>query len=222
MSKCSACGFENLDGANVCANCGNVMTQGSAMPNQPVGEQPMYDPNFMNQQPKKKNTGLIVGLIIGAVAIIVAIVIVCVLFLGKGGSGSYEAVVDNFEDAINDRDVDKLFGLFPLSDEASDLIDAYLTDDVKESFLDQFESTFGDEGIEIEIVDATQLSQDELDDVAENGAIASSFGMLTGEEYKLTDGYEVECEVSCNGESRKASLTICEWEGSWYIFDSND
>lgn len=184
--------------------------------------QPINDPNFMGQPPKKKHTGLIVGLIIGAVAIIAAIVVVCFIFFGKGSSGSYEEVVENFEDAMNEKDIDKLFDLFPIPEKASSLIDMYLTDDVKEELMDEMESSFGGGEIEIEIVDATQLDQDELDDIAENGRF-SYFSVLADEEFELTDGYEVECDVSLDGVSGSGgTITVCEWNGEWYIFDIGD
>ncbi len=181
--------------------------------------QPINDPNFMGQPPKKKRTGLIIGLIIGAVAIIAAIVVACFFFFGKGSSGSYEGVIQDFEDCMNDKDVDKLFDLFPIPEKASTLIDMYLTDDVKEELMDQMESSFGDGKIKIEIVGATQLDQDELDDIAENGRFAY-FAVLADEDYELTDGYEVECDVSLDGVSGSGgTITVCEWNGEWYIFD---
>ena len=85
--------------------------------------------------------------------------------------------------------------------------------------MDSIKDEFDGE-LEIEIVSAEQLSNDELDDI-ETFSEFGTYGTYLGvDEYDLTDGYRVECEVYLDGRrTEDTTFVVCEWEDEWYIFD---
>ena len=183
--------------------------------------QPMNGPalQYMGQPQKKKgHTGLIIGLVCGGVALLAIIGVVLFFIFGRGGSKPYEEPIKTFEEAINEDNAKKMFSVLPLSDGAS-LLTNLLSDYAGEELMDSIKDEFDGE-LEIEIVSAEQLSNDELDDI-ETFSEFGTYGTYLGvDEYDLTDGYRVECEVYLDGRrTEDTTFVVCEWEDEWYIFD---
>lgn len=127
---CPNCGREIPDGTKFCPYCGGACSAGAAAAPQPqpqdygyVGQQGQTpDYGYYNQQgaaqgyqgyqapaPKKSNKKLLLIIIIAAAVVLIGF-LVWFFFLrgGSGGGSSPEKTLENFEDALNDLDVEAM------------------------------------------------------------------------------------------------------------------
>lgn len=112
MKVCSKCGNVIEDNAMFCGKCGNRLeVQSQQSQYTYVPNQPQYQPTPMQQPPKKKNTGLIIGIVAAVVIVLAAIGSIAEKVFQKQGygqpSGNYtpsDDYVDDDEYADNDDD----------------------------------------------------------------------------------------------------------------------
>lgn len=184
---------------------------GQGMPGQPFGQ-----PGFGGQPapaPKPKK-GLIIGII--AAAVVVLAVAFLLIFKGgfgaKGGADSPEAVAQQFIEAMDEQDADKIAALCPPfldpgKEELEDMINAY----------DGYDVTFKYEGVENkEMYEGDDLKdlQDDVSDYADKNIklqdacdLEFSFNVavtMDGETYDQSSTYEVTC---------------IKYRGKWYLYE---
>ena len=181
------------------------------MPGQPYGQ-----PGFGGQTapaPKPKK-GLIIGII--AAAVVVLAVAFFLIFKGgfgaKGGADSPETVAQQFIEAMDEQDVDKIAALCPPfldpgKDELEDMINAY----------EGYDVTFKYEGVENKSMyesDDLKDLQDDVSDYADKNIklqdacdLEFSFNVavtMAGETYDQSSTYEVTC---------------IKYKGKWYLYE---
>ena len=184
----------------------------------PVGGQPGAGSFYYGQpaSPQKKKTGLIAAIIAAVVAVIAIIVIVVVVLSNRN---TYKTPIEKFEKGINNRDTSTLLEAFPIDPKYESLY-KLAGDSFGDELLSSFDSEYDGCKVKIEINDTERLTSSELSD-AEDSSFASSFG----DDYDLTEGYYVYCTVKTIGngssESEDSTITVCKWDGKWYIFDLN-
>lgn len=189
MKYCTACGAELPDNAKFCTKCGAQVSQ-SITP----GATPT----------KKKNL---------IIAIVAVIVIIIAAFAIKGGGKAYEKPIFTMVDAINDRDMNKLFKAFPISKTMRDLASA----SVSENWTNQTFNMVGDRHIELEITEAEHMSNDQINTLAST-TLAKECGATEG----IKDGYFVTCKFNYdNGNYQNFRVKVGKWKGNWYVFDVN-
>ena len=185
---------------------------------QPVGGQPGAGSFYYGQpaSPQKKKTGLIAAIIAAVVAVIVIIVIVVVVLSNRN---TYKTPIEKFEKGINNRDTSTLLEAFPIDPKYKSLY-KLAGDSFGDELLSSFDSEYDGCKVRIEINDTERLTSSELSDAADS-YLASSFG----DDYDLTEGYYVYCTVKTigngNSESENSTITVCKWDGKWYIFGLN-
>lgn len=228
MIYCSNCGFENIDDSNFCVKCGNPFLQSikDAKKNQErlqqvTNQQLMNNQNLERPIRKKKRIGLIIGVIISVVIAVIAIVEAVFLFCGsqKEEMEPHAEVIKNFEEALNDKDVDKYIEVLPLGDEAENA-------KVRESAEKSMRMFNRNVNYKFEIINKTHLEREDFDELEDSGLdLLSDFGADdTDIDFHLTDGYRYNCEYSYidwNGEEiyDNATIKVGKWNGKWYIFD---
>lgn len=165
-------------------------------------------------QPAKPKKGLIIGII--AAAVVVLAVAFVLIFKGgfgaKGGASSPEAVAQQFIEAMNDQDVDKMAALCPPfldpgQEDIEDMLDSYSGYDV----------TFKYEGVESK----EMYDSDDLDDLEED---ISDYADKT---IKLQDACDLEFSfnvaVTMSGETYDQSstypITCIKYKGNWYLYE---
>lgn len=165
-------------------------------------------------QPAKPKKGLIIGII--AAAVVVLAVAFVLIFKGgfgaKGGASSPEAVAQQFIEAMNDQDVDKMSALCPPfldpgQEDIEDMLDSYSGYDV----------TFKYEGVESK----EMYDSDDLDDLEED---ISDYADKT---IKLQDACDLEFSfnvaVTMSGETYDQSstypITCIKYKGNWYLYE---
>ena len=190
----------------------------NGMPQQGMpGQAPYGQPGFGGPapaQPAKPKKGLIIGIIAAAVALL-AIAFVLIFkggFGAKGGASSPEAVAQQFIEAMNDKDVDKMAALCPPfldpgQEDIEDMLDSYSGYDV----------TFKYEGVESK----EMYDGDDLDDLEED---VSDYADKT---IKLQDACDLEFSfnvaVTMSGETYDQSstypITCIKYKGNWYLYE---
>lgn len=184
----------------------------------PVGGQPGAGSFYYGQpaSPQKKKTGLIAAIIAAVVAVIAIIVIVVVVLSNRN---TYKTPIEKFEKGINNRDTSTLLEAFPIDPKYESLY-KLAGDSFGDELLSSFDSEYDGCKVKIEINDTERLTSSELSDAAD-----SSFASSFGDDYDLTEGYYVYCTVKTTGngssESEDSTITVCKWDGKWYIFDLN-
>ena len=184
----------------------------------PVGGQPGAGSFYYGQpaSPQKKKTGLIAAIIAAVVAVIAIIVIVVVVLSNRN---TYKTPIEKFEKGINNRDTSTLLEAFPIDPKYESLY-KLAGDSFGDELLSSFDSEYDGCKVKIEINDTERLTSSELSDAAD-----SSFASSFGDDYDLTEGYYVYCTVKTIGngssESEDSTITVCKWDGKWYIFDLN-
>ena len=184
----------------------------------PVGGQPGAGSFYYGQpaSPQKKKTGRIAAIIAAVVAVIAIIVIVVVVLSNRN---TYKTPIEKFEKGINNRDTSTLLEAFPLDPKYESLY-KLAGDSIGDQLLSSFDSEYDGCKVKIEINDTERLTSSELSDAAD-----SSFASSFGDDYDLTEGYYVYCTVKTTGngssESEDSTITVCKWDGKWYIFDLN-
>lgn len=184
----------------------------------PVGGQPGAGSFYYGQpaSPQKKKTGRIAAIIAAVVAVIAIIVIVVVVLSNRN---TYKTPIEKFEKGINNRDTSTLLEAFPIDSKYESLY-KLAGDSIGDQLLSSFDSEYDGCKIKIEINDTERLTSSELSDAAD-----SSFASSFGGDYDLTEGYYVYCTLKTTGngssESADSTLTVCKWDGKWYIFDLN-
>lgn len=185
----------------------------------PVGGQPGANSFYYGQppvQPKKKKTGLIVGIV---AAIVAALAIIIILIVVLSNRNTYKTPIEKFEKGINNRDTSTLLEAFPIDPKYESLY-KLAGDSFGDELLSSFDSEYDGCKVKIEINDTERLTSSELSDAAD-----SSFASSFGDDYDLTEGYYVYCTVKTTGngssESENSTITVCKWDGKWYIFDLN-
>lgn len=184
----------------------------------PVGGQPGASSFYYGQpaSPQKKKTGLIAAIIAAVVAVIAIIVIVVVVLSNRN---TYKTPIEKFEKGINNRDTSTLLEAFPIDPKYESLY-KLAGDSFGDELLSSFDSEYDGCKVKIEINDTERLTSSELSDAAD-----SSFASSFGDDYDLTEGYYVYCTVKTTGngssESEDSTITVCKWDGKWYIFDLN-
>lgn len=183
----------------------------------PVGGQPGANSFYYGQppvQPKKKKTGLIVGIV---AAIVAALAIIIILIVVISTRNTYKTPIEKLEKGINNRSASTIMEAFPLDPKYSSLYKA-AGDSLGDELLSSFDSEFDGCKVKIEITDTERLTASELADAED-----SYFASLFGSDYDLTEGYYVYCTMKTTGngssESEDSTLTVCKWDGKWYIFD---
>ena len=192
--------------------------QMNGMPQQGMpGQAPYGQPGFGGPtpaQPAKPKKGLIIGII--AAAVVVLAVAFVLIFKGgfgaKGGASSPEAVAQQFIEAMNDQDVDKMSALCPPfldpgQEDIEDMLDSYSGYDV----------TFKYEGVESK----EMYDSDDLDDLEED---ISDYADKT---IKLQDACDLEFSfnvaVTMSGETYDQSstypITCIKYKGNWYLYE---
>lgn len=192
--------------------------QMNGMPQQGMpGQAPYGQPGFGGPtpaQPAKPKKGLIIGII--AAAVVVLAVAFVLIFKGgfgaKGGASSPEAVAQQFIEAMNDQDVDKMAALCPPfldpgQEDIEDMLDSYSGYDV----------TFKYEGVESK----EMYDSDDLDDLEED---ISDYADKT---IKLQDACDLEFSfnvaVTMSGETYDQSstypITCIKYKGNWYLYE---
>lgn len=191
----------------------NGMPQ-QGMPGQAPYGQPGFGGPAVQPQPAKPKKGLIIGII--AVAVVLLAVAFVLIFKGgfgaKGGVSSPEAVAQQFIEAMDEQDSDKIVALCPPfldpgQDDIEDMIDAYSGYDV----------TFTYEGVENkDMYDSSDLAdfQDDVSDYA-------------GKTIKLQDACDLEFSfnvaVSMDGQTYDQSstytITCIKYKGNWYLYE---
>lgn len=190
----------------------------NGMPQQGMpGQAPYGQPGFGGPtpaQPAKPKKGLIIGII--AAAVVVLAVAFVLIFKGgfgaKGGASSPEAVAQQFIEAMNDQDVDKMAALCPPfldpgQEDIEDMLDSYSGYDV----------TFKYEGVESK----EMYDSDDLDDLEED---ISDYADKT---IKLQDACDLEFSfnvaVTMSGETYDQSstypITCIKYKGNWYLYE---
>lgn len=190
----------------------------NGMPQQGMpGQAPYGQPGFGGPtpaQPAKPKKGLIIGII--AAAVVVLAVAFVLIFKGgfgaKGGASSPEAVAQQFIEAMNDQDVDKMSALCPPfldpgQEDIEDMLDSYSGYDV----------TFKYEGVESK----EMYDSDDLDDLEED---ISDYADKT---IKLQDACDLEFSfnvaVTMSGETYDQSstypITCIKYKGNWYLYE---
>ena len=190
----------------------------NGMPQQGMpGQAPYGQPGFggpVPAQPAKPKKGLIIGII--AAAVVVLAVAFVLIFKGgfgaKGGASSPEAVAQQFIEAMNDQDVDKMAALCPPfldpgQEDIEDMLDSYSGYDV----------TFKYEGVESK----EMYDSDDLDDLEED---ISDYADKT---IKLQDACDLEFSfnvaVTMSGETYDQSstypITCIKYKGNWYLYE---
>ena len=192
---------------------------GMPQPGMP-GQAPYGQPGFGGPtpaQPAKPKKGLIIGII--AAAVVVLAVAFVLIFKGgfgaKGGASSPEAVAQQFIEAMNDQDVDKMAALCPPfldpgQEDIEDMLDSYSGYDV----------TFKYEGVESK----EMYDSDDLDDLEED---ISDYADKT---IKLQDACDLEFSfnvaVTMSGETYDQSstypITCIKYKGNWYLYEYED
>ena len=184
----------------------------------PVGGQPGAGSFYYGQpaSPQKKKTGLIAAIIAAVVAVIAIIVIVVVVLSNRN---TYKTPIEKFEKGINNRDTSTLLEAFPIDPKYESLY-KLAGDSFGDELLSSFDSEYDGCKVKIEINDTERLTSSELSDAAD-----SSFASSFGDDYDLTEGYYVYCTVKTTGngssESEDSTITVCKWDGKWYIFELN-
>ena len=184
----------------------------------PVGGQTGAGSFYYGQpaSPQKKKTGLIAAIIAAVVAVIAIIVIVVVVLSNRN---TYKTPIEKFEKGINNRDTSTLLEAFPIDPKYESLY-KLAGDSFGDELLSSFDSEYDGCKVKIEINDTERLTSSELSDAAD-----SSFASSFGDDYDLTEGYYVYCTVKTIGngssESEDSTITVCKWDGKWYIFDLN-
>ena len=188
----------------------------NGMPAQGMPGQPYGQPGFGGQTapaPKPKK-GLIIGII--AAAVVVLAVAFFLIFKGgfgaKGGVDSPEAVAQQFIEAMDEQDVDKIAALCPPfldpgKEELEDMINAY----------EGYDVTFKYEGVENKSMyesDDLKDLQDDVSDYADKNIklqdacdLEFSFNVavtMAGETYDQSSTYEVTC---------------IKYKGKWYLYE---
>lgn len=188
----------------------------NGMPAQGMPGQPYGQPGFGGQPapaPKPKK-GLIIGII--AAAVVVLAVAFFLIFKGgfgaKGGVDSPEAVAQQFIEAMDEQDVDKIAALCPPfldpgKEELEDMINAY----------EGYDVTFKYEGVENKSMyesDDLKDLQDDVSDYADKNIklqdacdLEFSFNVavtMAGETYDQSSTYEVTC---------------IKYKGKWYLYE---
>lgn len=191
----------------------NGMPQ-QGMPGQAPYGQPGFGGPAAQPQPAKPKKGLIIGIIAAAVALL-AVAFVLIFkggFGAKGGASSPEAVAQQFIEAMNDKDVDKMAALCPPfldpgQEDIEDMLDSYSGYDV----------TFKYEGVESK----EMYDGDDLDDLEED---VSDYADKT---IKLQDACDLEFSfnvaVTMSGETYDQSstypITCIKYKGNWYLYE---
>ena len=213
MKVCEMCGAQNDDVFTKCTVCGADLP---SMNSQDGDDEKtvLIDPDQAPAQPAKPKKGLIIGII--AAAVVVLAVAFVLIFKGgfgaKGGASSPEAVAQQFIEAMNDQDVDKMAALCPPfldpgQEDIEDMLDSYSGYDV----------TFKYEGVESK----EMYDSDDLDDLEED---ISDYADKT---IKLQDACDLEFSfnvaVTMSGETYDQSstypITCIKYKGNWYLYE---
>lgn len=178
-----------------------------------------FNPQFQQTPPKKKSSGKIIVGVVCAIIAVLAIVLV-LIFSGLFSSKAYEKPINNFEKAINKHDSELLLSTLPIGDATSGLLGLFGVDDYADSLMDSVMGSSDFDKIDIEVTGATRIDSDDLQSIADS----SDFTYFLSSSFNLTDGYYVDCTVTCSDsygdtESVNATFTVCKWNGDWYIFD---
>lgn len=228
MTKCSNCGHENKEYSKYCVKCGNALLQpmqdtkhNQENVQQAWNEQMINNPMFENTTRKKKCNGIIIGVIIFVVIASIAIVEAFFLFGGnkKEEMEPHKEVVKNFEDALNEKDLDKYIEVLPLGDNAENA-------KVRESMERSMRGLKRNVNYKFEIINTTHLERAELENLEKKGLnYLSDLGAEDVQiDFNLTDGYIFDCEYSyIDWEGKEmydnATIKVGKWNGKWYIFD---
>lgn len=186
----------------------------NGMPGQPPYGQPGFGGQPVPTEPAKPKKGLIIGII--AAAVVVLAVAFFLIFKGgfgaKGGAKSPEAVAQQFIEAMDEQDVDKIAELCPPfldpgKDDLESMISAY----------DGYDVSFKYEGVENKSMyegDDLKDLQDDVSDYADKDIklqdacdLEFSFNVaveMDGEKYDQSTTYEIKC---------------IKYKGNWYLYE---
>lgn len=176
---CKSCGKELNEIAMFCPDCGTAVAAEETPAPVPAMEEvpvpaaeeasvpvpPQYSPYPMPAPAKKSNKKTLIFAIAALASLIVLGVLIVALVLG--GGGSYEKVIDQYFEALQNNDGELMFSLFP--DEYDVLWEDYthleLIDDL-EYEMEWYTEDFGNFlSIQYEIVDATTEKDFDLDEL---------------------------------------------------------
>lgn len=129
---------------------------------------------------------------------------------------SMEAPIENLIKGLESANSQKVLRAFPPF--ISDNITEIYTDEYLQETLKETEEEYGKNiKMSYEIVNKTEISQDELDREEKN--VETNFG----EAVEFGKGYKVEVKITTKGDNREETLNdvfdVYELDGKWYILD---
>lgn len=89
---CEKCGAQLIDGASFCTKCGSPVSGGANS----------------HRLRRKLGTGALIGIIAGGIAVVAIVLVLCGVFGGAKGYRSQTELIDDYFDAVEDRDYRKL------------------------------------------------------------------------------------------------------------------